>query len=126
MLALLLVTSLVDCIEYTVKVPGYSVYCFTSYVAKNVPFHYRASAATNNKYTLTMSLQNGTIVTRKEELAKTKKIDSYSKASFDYRFCIENFDAEPDDFHINFHEGIELTTALLSWGTCRGSRRWRT
>jgi len=55
-----------------------------------------------------MSLQNGTIVTRKEELAKMKKIDSYSKASFDYRFCIENLDAVADSFHINFHEGIEL------------------
>ena len=79
-----------------------------------MPFHFRVSATSNNKYTLTMSLQNGTIVTRKEELAKMKKIDSYSKASFDYRFCIENLDAVADSFHINFHEGIEVTHRSIS------------
>lgn len=61
------------------------------------------SARTNNKYSVTMSLQNGTIVARKEDLTKLKKIDSYSRASFDYRFCIENIDSADDEFHINFH-----------------------
>lgn len=42
-------------------------------------------------------MQNGSVLTKRNESSPTKKIDSYSAATLEYHFCIENFEAE-DDF----------------------------
>jgi hypothetical protein len=106
--------ALANSILYNTTIVQSSVYCFSELIrtyrgdsARNTPFHFRTTSTRVNSYTIKLVLQNGTILTKREHPSLTKKIDSYSAASMEYHFCIENHEMT-DDFEVSFHQGLEV------------------